>query len=219
MNIILILCTASIFTGATCAVEGINNLREQKTLLRKLQNFHEDTKPQTWSEILADVFVNRIKTFSPEIDENKEAKQNVLKNIFSQALVFYKKFIYDKFVFRDNGVDDKTDILKPEIETNEVAHKSEIDVRDKRTDITNSGDPKRDIELIEPKYHGKLSVDNSTEDVNTENKEECPEGYIKSDSGCVNENSKLILAVPGQCPDGYRRDRLGYCRMRFFFWS
>ncbi|KAJ0177985.1 hypothetical protein K1T71_006858 [Dendrolimus kikuchii] len=217
MNIILILCTASIFTGATCAVEGIKNHREQRTLLRKLQNFHEDTKPQTWNEILADVFVNRIKIFSSKTDENKETDYNVLKHLFSQALVFYKKFVYDKIVFRDNVARDKTAIFKPEIESNEVPHGIGID-RDKRTDIKNPGDPKKDIELIEPEYHGKISMDNTTEDPNT-NKNECPEGFVKNDSGCVNENSKLILAVPGQCPDGYRRDRLGYCRMKFFFWS
>ncbi|PZC79177.1 hypothetical protein B5X24_HaOG216741 [Helicoverpa armigera] len=204
-----------ILMGQTeCFVEdttSIKILKEQRTLLRKLQNFQEpkDVKPLTWNEMLADVLVNRIKIFSfHKVNENeivkddKPAKTNIVTTAVSQVMLFYKNCIYDKW----------------RVKYEEPSHTVESTTEDGVVSVTTTADiddPKGDVEIIEPKYHGK-QIDGDPDD--DEAVVNCPEDFIKDEQGnCVNIHSRLIISVPNQCPYGYRRDRLGNCRAVLFF--
>ncbi|KAF9409090.1 hypothetical protein HW555_011437 [Spodoptera exigua] len=192
---------------------SIKILEEQRTLLRKLQNFQDpkDEKPLTWNEMLADVLVNRIKIFSFNkvneneiIDDSKPSKApNFVRSYFSEVMFLFKNCIYDKFVTKYEEPDYKEEDLGTDA--------PEIFITD---DIDSLND---DVELIEPKYHGKQLI---VEPVEAEDKAliGCPEGTVKDDKGnCVKAHSRLLISVPSQCPMGYRRDKLGFCRAMFSF--
>lgn len=179
--------------GASHAAEARSN--EQRILLRKLQNVESKTKPVTWNEVLAGVVVDSVKGISSEkvkqepiSNETYEKKEDFLLNFFSNTLFLFKKYFYDKFI----ETHDSPPIRNPEIWTGD-------------TDF--ALDPGKDVEVFEPKYHGKTSAANSTEE------SDCPNGSFKNADGrCV---ALLMIAIPNQCPRGYRRDRLGYCRLSF----
>ncbi|XP_030035461.2 uncharacterized protein LOC115451314 [Manduca sexta] len=229
MNIIHFLSAAIIFMGETepYVVEDSVALatNEQWTLLRKLQNFNEprdEDKPLTWNEILADVLVNRIKIFSfKQLNGTIEEKKSPLTNFMGQMLFIYKRFIYDRFSYSIDKADantaNATEIFKEA--KNVTNEERDVEIPNHYNDTivnhtNNSTGPKDEVEIIEPKYHGKLSVSEEVADLNKE-VVECPEGFVMLDKVCVNEKSRLILAVPNQCPIGYKRDRLGYCRLIF----
>ncbi|KAJ8724247.1 hypothetical protein PYW08_015721 [Mythimna loreyi] len=196
-----------------CFIEdttSIKILKEQKTLLRKLQNFQDpkDEKPLTWNEMLADVLVNRIKIFSfNKVNDNEiieaESKPskttNIIVSAFSQVMLLYKNCIYDRWA---------TKYEEPGVRTYETTTEDNV-VNTSEWDAIND-----DVEIIEPKYHGK-QVDAEEED---EAVMKCPEGTVKDEKGnCIKVHSPLMISVPGQCPTGYRRDRLGNCRIVFMF--
>ena len=201
-----------------CFVEdttSIKILKEQRTLLRKLQNFQDpkDEKPLTWNELLADVLVNRIKIFSfHKVNDNEIIKEdskpskttNILVSCFSTVMLLYKNCIYDRWA---------TKFEEPEFAIGETTTEGITVVPNSEWDTISD-----DVEIIEPKYHGKQI------DVETEKDEKegaivkCPEGAVKDEKGnCMKAHSPLMISVPSQCPIGYRLDKLGYCRMIFYF--
>ncbi|XP_075976042.1 uncharacterized protein LOC142976515 [Anticarsia gemmatalis] len=216
MNSIYIVGIIILMGKTDCIIEDTTSIKiseEQRILLRKLQNFEQpkvETKPLTWNEMLADVLVNRIKIFSfNKVDESDIVKEysvpsktrTMLTNCFSQVLLLYKNCIYDKFAttYEEPGVN----IPDTTTEVNIVVRSSGGGAED--------GGPKSEIEIIEPRYHGKVIDSVSSES------EDCPEGAMRDEKGnCVKEISRLLISVPGQCPAGYRADRLGNCRMVFF---
>lgn len=201
-----------------CFIEdtaSIKTLEEQRALLRKLQNFQDpkDEKPLTWNEILADVLVNRIKIFSfHKVNDNELLREDntptksdhIITKCFSQVLLIYKNCIYDRWMKKIEEPGYVIDETTTEDNTVVVINTSDLD------------GPKSEVEIIEPKYHGKQIDAEATEDEDVI-KVECPEGAVKDEKGnCVNEHSRLLISVPSQCPLGYRRDRLGNCRAVFF---
>lgn len=215
MKFIYIVGIIILFGETECFIEDTTSfkiLEEQRTLLRKLQNFQDPNheKPLTWNEILADVLVNKIRIFSfNEINEN-EINEDYDRNIktssiittcFSQVMLFYKNCIHDKFVTKVVEPDPFDSSTTEEVYT--IINPDEID-------------PEGDVELIEPKYHGKIR-DDEANDEEVAIKVECPEGAVKNKFGnCVKEHSRLLISIPSQCPRGYRLDRLGNCRVVFF---
>lgn len=165
---------------------------EQKLLLRKLLSLQQNNsteKSTVWNEILANVLVNKIKALFKKQPEYSylEDKPDVVTEFFGNVIGLFKRSYWDK-VDKRHAVD--------EIQTN-----------DKPT-----GDPKDEVEEIDPKYHGR--IENGTDFDTTS---VCPEGSVSDGKGnCVDtKNLKFIMAIPYQCPVGYRRDRLGYCRPLF----
>lgn len=200
-----------------CFIEDTTNIKileEQRILLRKLQNFQDpkDEKPLTWNEMLADVLVNRIKIFSfhkvndneiIEADSKPSKTSNIIVSFFSQVMLLYKNCIYDRWATKheepDFAIDETT------TEDNGVKDPSEW------------GTINDDVEIIEPKYHGK-QIDGEADEDEDSAIVKCPEGSVKDEKGnCVKAHSPLIISVPSQCPIGYRRDRLGNCRVVFMF--
>lgn len=218
MNFIYIVGIIILIGEAECFIEDTTSIKiskEQRTLLRKLQNFQDpkdEAKPLTWNEMLADVLVNKIKIFSfNKVDDNDVINEyseppkssSALINCFSQMLLIYKNCIYDKW--RKNYEEPDFGPTSPP--------EPDLVIRT-NTGVSSGDDPKHDIEIIEPKYHGKLQDTDSREGGE---KKDCPEGAVKDDKGnCVKEISRLLISVPGQCPAGYRPDRLGNCRMVFY---
>lgn len=206
------------------AIEDPKN-KIQRTLLRNLQSYQpKESKPLMWNEVLADVLVNKIRIFSfkKQNKENDTLKENLLTpeksaltNFISQVFFVYKKFVYDVFVESPKTApNDKNSIeavhLNPDIEE----RKADSDEMYEENGVTFSNGPKGEVELVEPRYHGKQVLGNETEESIEQGVKVCPEGTVNVEGTCIN-NSRLIMAVPSQCPIGYRRDRLGYCRMMF----
>lgn len=181
------------------ALEGKS---EQRILLRKLQNFQRNdianAETVTWNEILADVLVKNFNIFSKEDELHKNVKKpkNLATKCVSDVLVIYKS-IYDRFKLSDSNQKDQP------TNTNQTTEKN----------------PKEDVEIVETvlknvncddcdEIEAKESVDRDLK---------CPDGYeINKDGECeALATSKLVMAVPRQCPIGYRADRLGYCRIMF----
>lgn len=189
---------------------ALHKSNEQKVLLRKLQNLQNEVKDPniTWNEILANLLVSRIKTYSTnDIEKERndfaeKPEENFWTKTVSSSLLFFKRLIYDPiFKIKKNTVDSNH---SPSTEGS-VTGKTDIG---KRT-ITDE-DPKSEVELIDPKYHGK--IEERTE--SNELLEVCNEGFEKDEEGNC-KASKFILYIPSQCPIGYRRDRLGFCRIMF----
>lgn len=198
-----------------CFIEdttSIKILKEQRTLLRKLQNFQDpkDEKPLTWNEMLAEVLVNRIRIFSfNKVNDNeiiKEASKptkttNILVSCFSTVMLLYKNCIYDRWATKHE---------EPGYAIVETTTDGDTVIDNPEWDTIND-----DVEIIEPKYHGKQTDADEDEDGAIV---KCPEGAVKDEKGnCVKVHSPLIISVPSQCPVGYRRDRLGNCRMIYYF--
>ncbi|CAH0723512.1 unnamed protein product, partial [Brenthis ino] len=188
-------------TDTRLRIEG----KYQSVLLRKLQNFQDydprnTTQAPNWSEILADVLVKRIFTFHKTSNETEhltsveDSETSVWVRSVSCILKLFKTYIYDRVL---GYVESKVDKNVSKIKRN----------------ITER-DPKEEVEIIEPKYHGKL-CENCTESSEIEaDVSDCGNGLKKDPNGnCVDpKSSKFILSIPSQCPTGYRRDWFGYCR-------
>lgn len=228
MNIAL-LCVLIIVTGGTDGFhENARTSHKQQTgqriLLRKLQTFQRadpKEKTATWNQILADALVNRIKIFSfnkateNELRNPVDTESNFLTNCISQMMHLYKRFFYDR-----KRIDNTTELNKEK----EAQNNANKEIVETETDFV---DPKDEVEVVEPRYHGKLCVNcdkntenetvgNGTDTVEIAKKAptvtDCPDGLVASEGGCTDAKSKFILSIPYQCPTGYRRDWLGYCR-------
>lgn len=269
MDILYIFGIAILLMGGTDSLIEEKNL-QQRILLRKLQTF-EETKPTTWNEVLADVLVNKIRIFSfttedkePLKDDAPVSKENpILTDFFSKLFVVYKKFIYDAFVGKRKTSDGELVHITTIPETiKDKLPKMDPEELIRPTEVIYAEGPKSEVELVEPRYHGKIALEdtpenpskeiadqsqedntNTTTEVNSSEVQgdsdmivsdpghqqnvdpglkksdvNCAEGFVKSDGGdCVKNASRLILAIPNQCPLGYRKDWLGYCRKTFHF--
>ncbi|XP_049871108.1 uncharacterized protein LOC126370302 [Pectinophora gossypiella] len=216
MNIVLVFAFTAILAGKVDSNIKDEYTRDetQKVLLRKLQNFQQnEVKTVTWNEILADVLVTKITNKNE--NGNEDNKGNVLNKCFSEVLRLYKAYFYDKLFKRANTGSEVTD--EGEINDDDPATYTPV-TQEPETKMDN---PKNDVELLEPSYHGK--IEEATESTNTTTAEasrtntECPEGTQKdTDGNCVDpQTSRFILYIPSQCPIGYKKDWLGYCREVF----
>ncbi|XP_050349677.1 uncharacterized protein LOC126773075 [Nymphalis io] len=181
------------------------DVERKMVLLRKLQNLQEyDSRnvaqTPSWNEILADVLVKRIFPFhklnnETESISNVDDEKSIWVGCISFALKIYKNYLYDKLRYDQDTRQANEEIPDP--------------VEEETLD-----NPKDDVEILEPAYHGKL-CDNC--DLNTEiesNISDCGEDSLKdADGNCVSKSSQFILSIPSQCPVGYRRDWLGFCRV------
>lgn len=185
---------------------------QQRLLLRKLQNFEQNDSTTSWNDIIANVLVNNGNNSQRGAKDNN----NFWAKYVSQIVLLYKVHIYDKI---KNTNDETTNSpTNPEVSTPDP-----IDpMYEKPNDSKSSEDPKNEVELFEPNYHGKMQE--STTEAHTIPEESkstkdtgCPEGSEKNDEGqCTDsKSSKFILGIPNQCSTGYRRDRLGFCRKVF----
>lgn len=217
MKISYILFTTFVILKATESLENANN-KTQWTLLRKLQSYSE-VKPLAWNEVMADILVNRIIPFSKQKDSViKEGtvveEKGFLTDFLSSAFAVFKKFIYDPYI-RPNKY--YYDVIDPANNTNSTTeHEKEPEAKVKTREVPLGDGPKGEVEIIEPKYHGKITENTDTKEdpVEEDSTAPCPEGTVVEGSNCAN-SSKLLISVPRQCPLGYRRDRLGFCRMMF----
>ncbi|XP_034828532.1 uncharacterized protein [Maniola hyperantus] len=220
MNTVLtLLYSALIFISETnCFYIENTSYREdferQAVILRKLQNLHERdsrnaTQTTSWSEILADVLVKELFSYKTVDDDKKlanklpEKSTSMLVKAVSHVLEMYKTYVFDKL---------RNDYSKTRVNienSNEIIGKNIIEKS--VPEFSNASNPKEDVELIEPKYHGKLQENGTLED---DGASDCGEGFKRDEDGnCVEaKHSKFILSIPRQCPIGYRRDWLGYCR-------
>lgn len=197
------------------------DVEEKRILLRKLQNLQEHdarnaSQTPSWSEILADILVKRIFPFHKTNNETArlttfEDEKNVLVRSFSFVLKVYKKYLYDKLHHNHDTVTD-TNNTKIQVNNSDAnTDNKQKDVEVIYPEIIDSLND--DVEIIEPKYHGKL-CDNCKEDTDIESTD-CKEGLIRDANGiCIPKSSKFILSIPFQCPIGYKRDWLGYCRQK-----
>ncbi|XP_063548095.1 uncharacterized protein LOC134755470 [Cydia strobilella] len=169
---------------------------EQKLLLRKLLSLQQNNSPEKalmWNEIFANVLVNKIKIlFNKQPESGLEDNPDVVTKFVSQIISLYGKLFY---------------------KVNDMTHnsgKNEVE-----TEVDEIVDPKKEVEEVEPKYHGLL--ENMTENFDIDKRSVCPEHSVSDGKGnCIDSvNSRFIMAIPYQCPTGYRRDRLGYCRAIF----
>ncbi|XP_061705105.1 uncharacterized protein LOC133516282 [Cydia pomonella] len=169
---------------------------EQKLLLRKLLSLQQNNsteKALMWNEIFANVLVNKIKIlFNKQPESGLEDNPDVVTKFVSKIIALYGKLFYKvNNIAHNNGKNEE------EIKVDEIM------------------DPKKEVEKVEPKYHGRL--ENATEYFDIDKRTVCPEHSVSDEKGnCIDpENSRFIMAIPHQCPIGYRRDRLGYCRAIF----
>lgn len=183
---------------------------QKELLLRKLKNFQDNDSNSKWNEIVANAVVNSGNNSERDAEDN-----SIWTKYLSQLLLLYKIHVYDKIKNIYGYTTDSPTNFDPNVST-----KNPND--EKPNDSKTNEDPKTEIELLEPQYHGKFQ-ETTTEvhalEVSERNTEhmECPEGFVKNNEGhCIDsKSSKLIIGVPQQCPVGYRRDRLGYCRKVF----
>lgn len=203
--------------------EELKSSKETKVLkrvfLRKVLSYEEpntnSTKPVPWNKLLANVLVNRIKILSftqskQATDDNVETapvKETFLTKCFSEVLTIYKTYIYDKFWYR---TDDVNTIPTPA----SVAPPIGVD--------THSDDPNNEVEIVEPAYHGKSicieglcskTIEEEGSQDTEGAKNDCPEGEMRNADGICAKLDRFILAVPSHCPYGYKKDRLGWCRI------
>lgn len=187
---------------------------DQRVEISETQHFQDinpknATEKPDWSEILAEAIVKRIFSFHKMNNETEnltsiEAPEtSIWVRSVSCVLKLFKTYIYDPMF---SYVETKVNIHN--------IYKNETDTKFKRNITEN--DPNNEVEIIEPKYHGKLcSGENCTESGEIEvNESACASGFERDQNGkCVDaKSSKFILSIPSQCPTGYRRDWLGFCR-------
>lgn len=196
-----------------------------KNLLRKQRQINEDNNEPVGilNDIIEEAFMKK-NTKSKEIKDNKETvntenteqEKSYLISCFSEVLRLYKTLVYDKY-FKSKS--HETPPITPDVYDDVTTNK----------DVATTVNPKDEVEIVSPRYHGRLCdtedcdnitiTDNDEDPNNTEDStkgirsKECPEGMVVNESGdCVEKLTKIILSVPWRCPSGYRFDRLGYCR-------
>ncbi|CAG4985995.1 unnamed protein product [Parnassius apollo] len=239
MNIAILGVIIIIINRLDCSIIKKDNVfqseAERGIFLKKLQSSilsgpEEGVQSLTWSEILADVWVNTMKIFlfqtSNVVNETQQVKTYQTENISfitkfcGKVLDVYKRYVYDNIF--SSKFEDVTVKTTSEIST------YNIDIQ--LNEAERAKDPKEDFEIITinpdfeiigTEYHGKLCED-CKEDTNVQDdyktvKEDCPVGLKRDAKGnCVDPKpSNFILSVPYQCPIGYRADWFGYCRMIF----
>lgn len=211
MNITLF-CFVIVFVDISCLYVNTRpkDVKRRNILLRKLQsldyNLQNSSQTQTWSETLADAFVNRIFTFNARSNEGGNNsndgtyKRNLFVKPFTILIEWYKANIYDKYI--------KNITIRNSVNNFTLLQNKTIDFSD---------NPKSDVEIIEPAYRGKMcdNCRDAPDDIEVKTDNQCENGLEMDDSGnCVDKKvSKFILAIPYQCPIGYRRDSHGYCRI------
>ncbi|CAH2266885.1 uncharacterized protein LOC120626902 [Pararge aegeria] len=217
MNTALTLyCALIIISDTNCFyVQNTSDHKDfdrQAVILRKLQNLQErdsrnSTQTTTWSEILADVLVKEMFSYKKvdtikHISKPPEETTSFLVKAVSRVLEAYKIYVFDKM--RSNY--SETKVNKGTDDTT-----SKIGIIKNETEAMSN--PNDDVEIIEPKYHGKLQGNGSLEFPDSVS--DCGDGLIRDEDGnCVEpKHSKFVLSVPWQCPIGYRPDWLGYCRV------
>ncbi|KAJ2947644.1 hypothetical protein O0L34_g17447 [Tuta absoluta] len=242
MKFALLFSVIAIFATKVDNFKIYNDDKTQKVLLRKLQNFQQnETLTVTWNEILADVLVKKITRIEVNTDTNNG---NILSKCFSEVLWMFKTYVYDKFwkptVQYDTTTQTPSTTTFATIDDNVLVPQVPPTINTNQVTDDPTYNPKSEVELIEPRYHGKIEEvkpsTSATEDntetptnvprdtpeltkpnpiVSTEEiSNKCPEGSIKDkDGNCVDPvTSKYILYIPRHCPTGYRPDRLGFCR-------
>ncbi|CAH3996052.1 unnamed protein product [Pieris brassicae] len=152
----------------------------------------------SWSTLFADFVTSNIKVFRQKTTENETntvPTDNDVAKIFSSIFKIFKTYVYDQLKGRKVDVNIQADI--------------NTDLQEDKRLVKASSNPKEDVEIIEPQYHGKLKTDIDAS--------LCLDGFIKDANGnCVEvKPSKFIVSVPYHCPIGYRPDWLGKCRQRF----
>ncbi|KAI5644496.1 hypothetical protein NE865_03385 [Phthorimaea operculella] len=245
MKFVLLFSAIAIFATKVDNFKIYNEDQTQKVLLRKLQNFQQnETLTVTWNEILADVLVAKITRI--ETNTVTDANNgNILTKCFSGVLWTFKTYIYDKFWTPTVQYDTtSTTTEKPSSTTFATIDDKGLipPTVDQATTDDPTYNPKSEVELIVPRYHGKIedaTPSTTTAEHNTDTptntkvlrdtseltkpsptvsteelSNKCPEGSVKDkDGNCVDPiTSKYILFVPKHCPIGYRRDKLGFCR-------
>ncbi|XP_013164029.1 PREDICTED: uncharacterized protein LOC106115248 [Papilio xuthus] len=208
--------------------ENVQETTNDGVFLRKLQTIiHSGTDKEatslSWSEIFADILVNKIGLSkilpkeNEQVAENNSTQDNFFTKICSVVLNVYKHFVYDKFS-QQPAEDIPTSTSKLVVTENNI----ELQEIESNTPGVNDFDVitiNPDVEIIEPKYHGKLCSGCDTQ--NIEKKEvtskSCPENLVKDAEGnCVDPKSlNYMISIPYQCPIGYRLTWSGYCRPIF----
>lgn len=182
----------------------------QNLLLRKLQYYQETGSSPTWNEMVAKMILNKGNNLEKSVENNN----NIWTKFVSQIVLLYKIHIYDKIKNNDVEATDAPPNFDPTVATPDPN-----DSNDSNSDV----DPKSEIELVEPNYHGKIQETSTEvqkfaeESISVTEETECPVGSVKNDKGeCMHPTpSKFIIGIPQQCSVGYRRDRLGFCRRVF----
>ncbi|XP_041989281.1 uncharacterized protein LOC121740615 [Aricia agestis] len=217
MNLLILLLLA-LGSSDSYSIETKNPKIEDSVLLQKLHHLQKRSEPEivqipTWSEMLADVIVNRIKIFSfHKSDEQNaaaeyvgeaETQPGIIKRIVSEVLNVFKTYIYDPWYRIYNNNAEVENLQDPVELTGDKDPNEEVEVLEPN--------PNKDVEIIEPKYHGKLCNNNCTEP----RASRCPAGQEMDEKGdCVDPKaSKFIFNIPYHCPLGYRRDMFGICRL------
>ncbi|CAF4899403.1 unnamed protein product [Pieris macdunnoughi] len=183
-----------LFLITLISAQSVNNISIKRKLLSYMEN-----NTTSWSELFADFVTSNIKVFRQKTTENEtipDPTNNSVAKIFSSVFKIFKTYVYDPLKGRKVDVN-----IQADIHTNLQ--------EDKRV-VKASSNPKEDVEVIEPRYHGKLKTD-------IEGASLCLDGFIKdADGNCVEvKPSKFIVSVPKHCPIGYRSDWLGNCRQSF----
>ncbi|XP_022118016.2 uncharacterized protein LOC110995253 [Pieris rapae] len=183
-----------IFFITLISAQSVNN----NSIKRKLLSYMENNVT-SWSELFADFVTRNTNVFRQktiENDTNPIPTDNAVAKIFSSVFKIFKTYVYDQLKGRKVNVN-----IQAEINT---------DLQEDKTVVQTSSNPKEDVEVIEPQYHGKLKTDIDGTSL-------CLDGFIKdANDNCVEvKPSKFIVSVPNHCPIGYRPDWLGKCRQRF----
>lgn len=206
MYIVPLFSAVIILMGRTNNFVAANSkTNEQRILLRKLQNFEQNAEAEhlAWNDVLANVLVNKVTLFSShnfDRETQKDGAAGIVRKCLSEVLFLFKVYVYDKFKSDSN-------ITIAGVQEIYNTHNEKVPEQPK---TMSERDPKSEVEIIEPKYHGRI------EETTTESNLLCPEGYEANDGNCTaTPSSKFIMYIPRQCPIGYRRDRLGYCRQIF----
>ncbi|GBP14554.1 hypothetical protein EVAR_93434_1 [Eumeta japonica] len=177
-NLLLYLCivvlSSDVCYDVYASEDEINN---RQVLLRKLRQVVEgdpdkDTGPSTvWNDVVAKEMVAKVIPFPRKKDPDESSEENkpvILKELtscLSGLLLWYKNNVYDVFFGRS-----ASGAANIETET--------------------SGDPKEEVEIIEPRYHGRVCEE---EGCNGAAPAACPEGETRNSEGiCV--NSRMILS-------------------------
>ncbi|KPJ14269.1 hypothetical protein RR48_07019 [Papilio machaon] len=234
MNIVVFGLIIILATNTDCLLhQKPENVLQEKTqnviFLRKLQTIirsgsDEEARSLSWSEILADILVNKIGLSkiipkeNEQVAESDGKQDNIFTKICSTVLKVYKHFVYDKF-FQQSAEDIPTSTSKIEITEKNI----ELQEIESNTPGANDFDVitiNPDVEIIEPKYHGKLCLNCEIQNVEKKevtSKSDCSENLVKDVNGnCVDPKSlNYMISIPYQCPIGYRLTWSGYCRPIF----
>ncbi|XP_026763633.2 uncharacterized protein LOC113522157 [Galleria mellonella] len=217
MKFIYLFCAFLVFVSGISGkyireTRELKKIEENSVFLRKLlytveTNQQNDTR--SWNDILADILVDSINAVLYKNDKTAERITDTSGKWYfttwiSKSLLLFKNIINNRPITND-GIAKNNEVE----DFGEILNESDSDaVTDDNVDINN------DVEVFEPRYHGKRCAGcKETSDGNND----CPEGSVrdKEDNCVLKTVEPLISAVPSQCPIGYRLDRLGFCRFIF----